>query len=211
MARLPSQAPPVSEAPASQPGLSPRHRLLKAAAVVFERKGYSAASVREIVETAGVTKPVLYYHFGSKQGLLVAILESAARALATVIDQASAFPGSARSRLTNLCTGVWQLARTRASELRVSHTVYFTASELVPSFDFEVFDRTLIDGIERLIREGVAAREFRPVSVPDAALAVLGVVVLCIDSEILRPDNRLDEAGLIRVLDHVFDGLCPHA
>ncbi len=211
MARLPSQAPPLSGASVSQPGLAPRNRLLRAAADVFERKGYSAASVREIVELAGVTKPVLYYHFGSKQGLLVAILESAARELAAVVELASAQSGSARSRLANLCTSVWQLARTRSSELRVSHTVYFTASELVPSFDFEVFDRTLIDGIEHLIRDGVAAREFRSVSVPDAALAVLGVVVLCIDSEILRPDNRLDEAGLLRVLDYVFDGLCPHA
>lgn len=210
MAHPRPDAPSVPQAHTSQPD-APRSRLLAAAADVFEHKGYSAASVREIVARAGVTKPVLYYHFGSKQGLLVAILESAARELATAVSAASHEPGPARERIASLCTAVWRLARSRTSELRVSHTVYFTASELVPSFDFEVFDRILTEGVERLIRDGIAARELRPVSVPDAALAVLGVVVLCIDMEILRPDNRLDEAGLLRVLDHVFDGLCPHA
>lgn len=208
MPRRPSSAPAL---PQAHPSSSPRSRLLTAAAHVFERKGYSAASVREIVELAGVTKPVLYYHFGSKQGLLVAILDAAARELAFAVSESIESPGSARDRIAALCLAVWRLARTRSSELRVSHTVYFTASELVPSFDFEVFDRTLIQAVERLIRDGVAARELRPVSVPDAALAVLGVVVLCIDMEILRPDSRLDEASLLRVLDHVFDGLCPPA
>jgi len=32
-------------------------------------KGYQATSTREIVEAAGVTKPMLYYYFGSKEGL----------------------------------------------------------------------------------------------------------------------------------------------
>jgi TetR/AcrR family transcriptional regulator len=38
-----------------------RKRLLKAALELFTKKGFAATSVREIVEIAGVTKPVLYY------------------------------------------------------------------------------------------------------------------------------------------------------
>ncbi len=36
---------------------------------LFARKGYASTSVNEIVEAAGVTKPMLYYYFGSKERL----------------------------------------------------------------------------------------------------------------------------------------------
>jgi AcrR family transcriptional regulator len=46
----------------------------RVAARLFAERGYDATSVREIVEASGVTKPTLYYHFGSKQGLAEALL-----------------------------------------------------------------------------------------------------------------------------------------
>ena len=43
--------------------------MLKSAASIFSTKGYAATTVREIVASAGVSKPVLYYYFGSKKGI----------------------------------------------------------------------------------------------------------------------------------------------
>jgi len=48
--------------------------IARVAARLFAERGFDATSVREIVEASGVTKPTLYYHFGSKQGLGEAIL-----------------------------------------------------------------------------------------------------------------------------------------
>ena len=48
--------------------------IARIAARLFAERGYDATSVREIVEAAGVTKPTLYYHFGSKKGLAEALL-----------------------------------------------------------------------------------------------------------------------------------------
>ncbi|WP_165075422.1 TetR/AcrR family transcriptional regulator [Paludisphaera rhizosphaerae] len=50
-----------------------RH-IARAAARLFARQGFEATSTREIVEEAGVAKPTLYYHFGSKEGLAKTIL-----------------------------------------------------------------------------------------------------------------------------------------
>lgn len=44
-------------------------RLLDAALTLFAEKGYEAASVREIIEAIGVTRPVLYYYCSSKEDL----------------------------------------------------------------------------------------------------------------------------------------------
>ena len=70
---IPSSRPDPRRRPQPVPAdPTSRSRLLHAAVEIFERKGYAAASVREIVAHAGVTKPALYYHFRSKEGILIA-------------------------------------------------------------------------------------------------------------------------------------------
>jgi AcrR family transcriptional regulator len=51
-----------------------KERLLAAAIDLFCEKGVHATSVREIVERAGVTKPVLYYYFKSKDGIFRSLI-----------------------------------------------------------------------------------------------------------------------------------------
>lgn len=53
-----------------------RSILLQCAKELFYAKGYDAVGVQEIVDRAGLTKPTLYYYFGSKLGLLKTLLES---------------------------------------------------------------------------------------------------------------------------------------
>lgn len=52
-----------------------REKILQCALELFYAKGYDATGVQEIAQTAGVTKPTLYYYFGSKYGLLTSVLE----------------------------------------------------------------------------------------------------------------------------------------
>ena len=59
--------------------------IVERAAELFAQKGFAGTSIREIAEAAGVTKPTLYYHFGSKEGLvrhiIVAVMGDFARIL----------------------------------------------------------------------------------------------------------------------------------
>ena len=50
-------------------------RILLKALSLFSERGYEAASVREICEAAGVTKPTLYHFYGSKEGVYRALVE----------------------------------------------------------------------------------------------------------------------------------------
>jgi AcrR family transcriptional regulator len=52
-----------------------RRAVLEAAATVFAEHGYSAATVADILKTAGVTKGALYFHFDSKEALAKGVLE----------------------------------------------------------------------------------------------------------------------------------------
>ncbi|MCX5900118.1 MAG: TetR family transcriptional regulator [Proteobacteria bacterium] len=52
-----------------------KEKIIEAAIEVFFDKGFDAASMREIAEKAGLTKPMIYYHFKNKEALYVALLE----------------------------------------------------------------------------------------------------------------------------------------
>lgn len=49
-----------------------RELLIEAARAVFAEKGFARAGIREIASRAGVTEPVVYWHFKSKRGLFEA-------------------------------------------------------------------------------------------------------------------------------------------
>lgn len=52
-----------------------RAQLLEAAARVYARRGFDAATLDDIAEEAGFTKGAVYDHFGSKENLLFALLD----------------------------------------------------------------------------------------------------------------------------------------
>ncbi|MEA2201946.1 MAG: hypothetical protein QOI89_2542 [Solirubrobacteraceae bacterium] len=52
-----------------------RARLLEAAARVYARRGFGGATLDEVAAEAGFTKGAVYAHFGSKENLLLALME----------------------------------------------------------------------------------------------------------------------------------------
>ncbi|MFI8188513.1 ScbR family autoregulator-binding transcription factor [Streptomyces sp. NPDC085946] len=50
-----------------------RRTILEAAAAVFDERGYTSATIGEILERAGVTKGALYFHFASKEELALGV------------------------------------------------------------------------------------------------------------------------------------------
>src|SRR4029077_7839703 len=62
-----------------------RSRLLDAAATLFAERGIDAVSVDAVADAAGRTSGAVYAHFGSKQGMLMALLDEWAHSLVTVI------------------------------------------------------------------------------------------------------------------------------
>jgi AcrR family transcriptional regulator len=56
-------------------GVSTKEDLLEAALTLFSTLGIEATSTQAVCDAAGVTKPTLYHYFGSKSGLIDAVLE----------------------------------------------------------------------------------------------------------------------------------------
>lgn len=52
-----------------------REQLIATARVVFAERGYDGAAVEEIAARAGVSKPVVYEHFGGKEGVYAVVVD----------------------------------------------------------------------------------------------------------------------------------------
>jgi len=74
-----------------------RTQLMEVGREVFAETGFDAASLEIIAQRAGVTKPIIYEHFGGKEGLHAAIVERELDALVTRVSAAMS-KGSPRAR-----------------------------------------------------------------------------------------------------------------
>src|SRR5664279_5625283 len=73
MAKTGASAAPVSR---TSRGDATRHRLVDAAVETLKEHGYAGASARVIAERAGVNQGLIFYHFDSVAGLLLAALDT---------------------------------------------------------------------------------------------------------------------------------------
>lgn len=70
-----------------------RERILEVARELFTDNGYEGTSLREIADRLGFTKAALYYHFQSKEQLLLALLEPVQGMVAQLLTDLEAADG----------------------------------------------------------------------------------------------------------------------
>ncbi len=97
--------------------------ILDVAGQVFARGGYHDAAMDEIAQHAGVSKPMLYAYFGSKEGLYVAYIDRTGQELLHRLERAGGAGGDAASRLRDRITEFFAFVE----EYRDGWTVLFNA------------------------------------------------------------------------------------
>jgi AcrR family transcriptional regulator len=154
-----------------------RDAILRAARDLFTSKGFANTTVREICREAGVTAPVLYYHFGSKEGLFEAVVEDT-----LTLD---GFHALLREEVA-ACFDPWAKLRAYVG----TYLTHFPTHLLNPGLHLENSTqlheaslRQLSSGIEaiyqlarEILQEGIAAGQFREVNVDTMAACLMGTV-----------------------------------
>ncbi len=75
-----------------------RNQLVQVGRAVFAEKGYEGTSVEEIAERAKISKPIVYEHFGGKEGLYAVIVDREMEFVIAQISEAIS-TGSPRDRI----------------------------------------------------------------------------------------------------------------
>jgi TetR/AcrR family transcriptional regulator len=193
---------------AISPDGSVRRKLLEAAIDLFDRKGYAPTSVSEIVKAAGVTKPVLYYYFRSKEGIFLELMQEGVACFEEILRlPAQLGPAGAREKIARLVDAQMDLAIRYLPVIRIMYSIYYGPPQGAPHFDFEALHHRLRDAVHELVEEGLRSGEFKPGNSWDMTWAVIGAFSISIEVLLSHPEVALGREGLGRILDLVFDGI----
>ena len=116
-------------------------------------------------------------------------------------------PGTARERLSALCTDLHELFQEHVPVVRVAHSVFFGPLEGMPKFDFTIFDRPDRAGVRQIVEDGQAAGEIAATASPsDIALMMMGIIGVFAMRQLHYGVAQVDLATLQRLVGLLFDG-----
>ncbi|HAE38024.1 MAG TPA: TetR/AcrR family transcriptional regulator [Candidatus Riflebacteria bacterium] len=103
-----------------------REEIINVATGLFADRGYDVVGIQEIVDQAGISKPTLYHYFGSKNGLLTAIMELNFRRLLFGLGPATVYAGDLPLSLTEIVRVYFKFARSFPEFYRLHLAFWFS-------------------------------------------------------------------------------------
>jgi AcrR family transcriptional regulator len=186
-----------------------RTALLGAGARVFTRRGLYGATIREIVQEAGFTAPVLYYHFHDKQALYVELIRAGARRYWAILEEELDGTVGAIDRLRGFARAGIRFGNEDRNRLRVLYAEIFGPRgprELKLGLD-ELRARS-IDFLEEILAFGKRSGE---IAVDDVARArrLFGAILSgLLVEQALQPEVDLLDSSLADDVVRLFlDGM----
>ncbi len=156
-----------------------RNSILTSAIQLFAEKGYAGCSTREICKAAGVTKPVLYYHFRSKEHLYQELMLDMFNQTRKNLLRLSQFRGSLRERLIRYVTSEFGNCKKDPNSVRLLFRMMFSPEGEYPHFNFiEEFkrERVMIAGYIKESRKG--SKYADPESISTALMGMMLIQIL---------------------------------
>ena len=95
-----------------------RQQLVEVGRRIFAEYGYDAATVEEIAAVAGVSKPVVYEHFGGKEGLYAVVCDRELAYLGAEITESLRGEGS-RRRIERAAMALLRYVEERTDGFRI--------------------------------------------------------------------------------------------
>lgn len=172
-----------------------RRKILCTGLELFAKKGYDAVSTLEIAQAAGITKPTMYYYFGSKEGLLSEILNTYYTRFLTDLENAASLPEDVALTFFRLMRVYFDYARSNRSFI-VFKSGFFRVGEDTAYKIARPYIETEYEIIERVF--GVAAKHAGNIrgKEKNCSLSFVGTACAIINAYLHTGDDGLlsDEA-----------------
>jgi AcrR family transcriptional regulator len=193
-----------------------RTRILEAANILVGRDGFEGTSIRDIARESNTNPALVYYYFGSKDGLFTALANDNADRAGGVLREAAGIEGSAKERVRHFLS-TWLKAVCQPTR---PIAPWFRKAIHSPDEHGEVLRGRVAGNIGMLatiLEEGIAKGELRPLKVPVVTAASgLMMSVAGLAMEVLLPHRHTGvdlttEGARLEFIDGMldlwFDGL----
>jgi AcrR family transcriptional regulator len=158
-------------------GAQRRQQLLDVGRALFADKGFEGTSVEEIATRAEVSKPVVYEHFGGKEGLYAVVVDREVSALldaimASLVDEPRSHP---RLLLERAALALLDYVESNTDGFRIL-VRDSPVAQTTGTFASLIGD--VATAVEHLLSEEFSARGFDPRHAPMYAQMLVGMVAL---------------------------------
>lgn len=164
---------PDLETNTDEPRDAKRLSILKAAAHIFNERGFHHTSVADVAEALGVSKPFLYYYLKNKDDMLFECSRIATEQLHSMLDEVRSTKLSGWDRLVRLLRGYAQVMTTDFGICLIRNTA---PGFLPPEARKKLWAgrRRLNTEVERIIAQGIADGSIRSCDPKIASFALFG-------------------------------------
>jgi AcrR family transcriptional regulator len=156
-------------------GKQRREQLIEVGRKLFADKGFEATTVEEIAAKASVSKPVVYEHFGGKEGLYAVVVDREIAALLNGITGALSADLSSRETLERAAMALLEYIETSTDGFRIlvrdSPTGHATGS-------FASLISDVASQVEHILAAEFKRRKLDPKAAPLYAQMLVGMVAL---------------------------------
>jgi AcrR family transcriptional regulator len=137
--------------------------ILEVASTEFAEKGLAGARIDEIAAATRTSKRMIYYYFGSKEGLYLAVLEDAYRRMRAVESELHLDNLAPEAALRKLVTVTFDHHHRHPGFIRLVMSENMQRGQyLARSKTIQAMNVPAIGAIQKLYARGVASGEFRP-------------------------------------------------
>jgi AcrR family transcriptional regulator len=146
------------------------NKILQIAASLFVKKGYTAASMREIAAEAGIGKATIYYHFPDKDSIAAALIRQTFSQMKGALQLIEA-ERDPRQRIIVAVTGSVEFLLESADIISVLRREVSNSREVMQN-EFKGFFQAYMNLLEDAIQRGIDQGIFRQVD-PESTARVL--------------------------------------
>ncbi|MFA7693133.1 MAG: TetR/AcrR family transcriptional regulator [Candidatus Hydrogenedentes bacterium] len=183
-------------------------RLLESALKLFSEKGYEATSIREIIEGAGVTRPVLYYYFTNKEELFRRLLEPAIAEYTKALLNARESYSEVIGRLKAVARTTFAFAERNPQAVRLILQLYFSPPKCGLKLDKSIYRLRRFRFLEEIMQDGLDRAELAGGDAQSLALILIGMMDTFVTSKSYLPDTHLSGEVAEGLIDLFYYGAC---
>lgn len=192
-------------APAKQTS-DAKKRLIDSALALFAEKGYDGTSIREIIERAGVTRPVLYYYFENKEDLFRRLVQTHFSEIIHYIDDIIATVPACRDRLNALISNTFERTERVPQATALILQVCFTPPQRGPQLDKDVFVLGRFQRVTRIMQDGLESGELAGGDAATLAVFFSGMMDMHVMAKTYLPTSKLSAEFGKRLVDLFIQG-----
>jgi AcrR family transcriptional regulator len=182
-------------------------RILSTALDLFAVKGYDATAVREICEAASITKPTLYHFYGSKDGVLRALVTTGFVRFRGLVDSALDTPGTFRSKLKMVARAIFKSATEQPLYWRFMHSVVWAPPGTAPkTADCQEFYEGVVGALAAAAERAVVQGEMAPGPLELRMLILMGAIGEAATGYVISGRPVLSPELADGLIDVILDG-----